>query len=116
VIFLLISRLELLMTEAIRERFGASDEWLLHLSSTRQNDLRKAITTNKRADMYVDALLMTQLCDKRVIIGNPVIFRRPRRSGSMKWRKFRNLETYWFNLVIMQVRPSRRVNLALLSD
>lgn len=68
VIFLLISHLELLMTEVIRQRFGSSDEWLLHLSPTRQSDLREAIAASERTDMYVDALLMTQLCDKRVVI------------------------------------------------
>lgn len=68
VLFMLITHLELLMTEVINAQFEHSDRWKDLLTAGRRKLLEKNIDRAKSSNIYVSSLLMTQFCDKRDVI------------------------------------------------
>ncbi len=68
VLFLLITQLELLLGELIRQEFGSDLGWMERLSSGRQSKLRSQLRESEHSDMLIDPILMTQFCDKREIV------------------------------------------------
>jgi hypothetical protein len=67
-LFGLVTYLEILMAEVIRQEFKGSGEWLRYLSDGRRRDLRNELEKAEAQDGVVDALLFTQFCDKKSIL------------------------------------------------
>lgn len=68
VLFMLITHLELLMTDVIRAEFETRDAWMMRLSDTRRAEFNRRLNGRRRSDMEVNPLLMTEFCDKATII------------------------------------------------
>ena len=67
-LFALITHLEMTMTEAIGRLYSGPDEWMGCLSPGRVEKLRGEIEKSTGGDGFIEALLMTQFCDKRDLI------------------------------------------------
>ena len=68
-IFALITSLELAMSERIATEWpNDSTDWLELLSLDRRENVEDKITTAKREDGYVSAIVLTQISDKATIL------------------------------------------------
>lgn len=65
VLFLLITHLELLMAEYLRECCPERDAWLAALSPGRQTMVEKTWKSQRDQGLEIDKLTATQFCDKR---------------------------------------------------
>ena len=66
-LFAAVTHLEMRMTQAIRRRY-VSEAWRNRLNRSRRRKLEQAIRRATAGHAFVDALLMTQFCDKRDLL------------------------------------------------
>jgi hypothetical protein len=57
------------MADVIRAKFGNDDAWKAQLSAGRREHLEERIAARQGSGMEVEALLMTEFCDKATIVG-----------------------------------------------
>lgn len=69
-LFAMVTSLEMAMTELIRAEFPEQKQWLALVKPKRKKKLDDEIAKAQAADAFVDALLMTQFCDKATILRN----------------------------------------------
>lgn len=67
-LFALITGFEITMAEAIKGKFGNSEDWMDCLSNGRQDKIKREIEESRRDDGFVNTLLFTQFCEKADII------------------------------------------------
>lgn len=67
-LFAMVTSLEMAMTELIRAEFPEQKQWLALVKPKRKKKLDDEIAKVQAADAFVDALLMTQFCDKATIL------------------------------------------------
>ena len=67
-IFALVTGLEITMTKAIVKQYPNDKDWLIHLSTERQNKIQEYYSDACNNDSVVDRVLYTQFCDKTTII------------------------------------------------
>ena len=67
-LFALITGLEIMMYEAIKQKYPTGEKWKQHLTVHRQKNIKEKIDNSAKGDGFVDDLLFTQFCDKRDIL------------------------------------------------
>lgn len=68
VLFSLITYLELLMAELIRQKYPNENDWIAKLTDRRQQKVEEKWDDPKYQKVAIDKLTVTEFCDKRVII------------------------------------------------
>ena len=68
VLFALITGLEISMFEVIKKECPNDDDWKHHLSPGRRRKIDEEIGPSHPSEIFVDALLSTQFCDKADIL------------------------------------------------
>jgi hypothetical protein len=91
VLFVLITGLEIIMAEAIRHRYPASEAWMAFLSDGRTEKIREQIAKSKKDDGFVDELLFSQFSDKDDIIRKGFAFSRSKSQVRDRLAEFRDL-------------------------
>jgi hypothetical protein len=69
-LFGLVTGLEIIMSNVIRQQFESDREWMRALSETRREKIETEIKQARKDDAFVEPLLFTQFADKRTIIGH----------------------------------------------
>jgi hypothetical protein len=64
----LVTYLEIIMANAIRGEFNDTEGWLTRLNDNRRGKIQDEIKKSQVGDGFVNALLVTQFCDKVTII------------------------------------------------
>lgn len=73
-LFALVTRLEMVMTQAIKIEFPAGEGWLERLNEKDRKMVRGRIGRNRKEDAFVDALLATDIDHKRTILASSDLF------------------------------------------
>ncbi len=66
--FALVTQLELIMIQRIREDFPDNEDWSDFLPKTRKESLEDRFLKSRNNNMDISKLELTELCDKRVIL------------------------------------------------
>ena len=68
VLFSLITYLELLMAESIRQKYPNENDWIAKLTDRRREKVEEKWNDPRYSQVAIDKLTVTEFCDKRVII------------------------------------------------
>jgi hypothetical protein len=90
-LFTMVTHLETLMANFIRQECAQTAEWLQRLSEQRRQMVRDEIDRSLRSDTFVDELLFTQFVDKVMIIKKSAVMSSRRGQFKNDLSRVRNL-------------------------